>query len=223
MFANTQRCGQRRLRRSVSASDFWLAEVAGGCLSAVALWRRWMAQLAVRRMSTQPKLSTRQICKCGLEFLEIGRSLSFFLVLFFMTGCGNSPVYFQSQAVSGTVVDKQTGQPLPDVSVTVRWAALHSTGNEHNPDCIDIKLFTTVTDSNGLFIVPAWGPVTLYGSWHYFVTEPEVSFTKSGQFLGSANNDNYKRKIDWQVEVDTSPFQKVTFEKPSWNGQKIPM
>jgi hypothetical protein len=174
-------------------------------------------------MNTQPTLSTNQIRKCGAKFLEIGRGLSFILVLCFMTGCDSSPVHFQSQEVSGTVVDKQTSQPMPDVTVTVRWAALHSTGNEHNPDSIDIKSFTTVTDSNGLFTVPAWGPVTLKGSWHYFVTEPEASFTKSGHFLGSVNNDNYKRKIEWQVEVDTSPFQTVTFEKPSWNGQKIPM
>src|SRR5271169_5555270 len=99
-------------------------------------------------MRTQPTLSTSQIRKCGAKVLEIGRGLSFFLVLCFMTGCSNSPVHFQSQEVSGTVVDKQTSQPMPDVTVTVRWAALRSTGNEHNPDSIDIKSFTTVTDSN---------------------------------------------------------------------------
>lgn len=174
-------------------------------------------------MSTTPILSASQTRKCGLKFLRMGRSLSFFLVICFMTGCGNSPVHFQSQSVSGTVVDKQTSQPMSDVTVTVSWTALQSTGNEHNPDCIDIKSFTTVTDSNGLFTVPAWGPVTLKGSWHYFVTEPEASFTKSGHFLGTVNNDNYKTKLEWQVEVDTSPFQTVTFEKPSWNRQKIPM
>lgn len=174
-------------------------------------------------MSTQPKLSTSRIRQRRPKFVEIGYSLSFFLVLCFMSGCGNLPVHFQSQAVSGTVVDKQTSQPMADVTVTVRWAALHSTGNEHNPDCIEIKSFTTVTDSNGVFRVPAWGPVTLHGSWHYFVTEPEASFTKSGRFLGSVKNDNYKSKIEWQVEVDTSPFQTVTFENPSWNGQRIPM
>jgi 5-hydroxyisourate hydrolase-like protein (transthyretin family) len=142
-----------------------------------------------------------------------------FLLFMFYVGCrSDCPVYFKSPSLSGTVVDIKSGKPMADVSVKVRWSAMRRTANMHNPDCMDIKVATTVTDTNGVFTVPAWGPITLTGGWYYCLTDPEAYFAKSGHDLGMI----YNRTYPGYQSVTPFPFQTVIFEKPSWNGQKIP-
>jgi hypothetical protein len=142
-----------------------------------------------------------------------------FVLLLVFFGCrGDLPVYYRSPTVSGTVVDKKTGKPLAGVSVTVTWSAMRSTGNTHNPDWKEIKSGTTETDTNGVFTIPKWGPVTLTADWYYYPDLPTASFSKSGQKLGWIWNRNEPT----YHAIYTFPFQIVTFERPSWDGQKIP-
>ena len=146
-----------------------------------------------------------------------GATLFVLLVLGLVYG-RNLPVHFQSPALSGTVVDTATGKPLAGVTVQVRWSAMRSTANMHEPEAMDINLAMVVTDTNGVFNVPAWGPVTVSGGWFYFLTDPEATFSKGGKDLGQVYNKNHAGF----EEVTPWPLETVTYEKPSWNGQTIP-
>jgi len=143
----------------------------------------------------------------------IGLLLAVAHVLYF----SNGPIHFQSPAVSGTVVDSQTGQPLPGVTVKVRWSVMRSTANMHDPESRELSDETATTDTNGFFTVPAWGPVTLEHGWFYFSTDPEVTFSRNGQDLGQI----YNRNQEGFNEITPSAYQTVTYELPSWNGTRI--
>jgi len=75
-----------------------------------------------------------------------------------------------------------------------------------------------VTDTNGAFVIPAWGPVTFRSSWRYFYDDPVVSFSKSDRNLGYWHNYAKGMSLD---DIHALPFQTIDFGKPSWDGQKL--
>jgi 5-hydroxyisourate hydrolase-like protein (transthyretin family) len=129
------------------------------------------------------------------------------------------PVRFRSPAVTAIVVDDKTGKPMSDVTVTVIWTAMRRTGNPHNPESTLINSETTRTDTNGVFTVAAWGPVTLESGWFCFSADPTVTFSKSGKELGDPLFNKNHAGFD---EIRPLPFFAYTFEAPSWNGKRIP-
>jgi hypothetical protein len=104
----------------------------------------------------------------------IGCAVAVFLVLMYFVFRNHLPVYYRSPADSGIVVDSKSGQPLAGITVKVRWSAMRSTANMHNPETMEINSVTAVTDTNGVFKVGAWGPITVSGGWFYFSTDLEA-------------------------------------------------
>jgi 5-hydroxyisourate hydrolase-like protein (transthyretin family) len=129
------------------------------------------------------------------------------------------PVRFQSPAVTAIVVDDKTGKPVSDVTVTVVWTAMRRTGNLHNPESTLINSETSKTDTNGVFTVAAWGPITLESGWFCFSSDPTVSFSKSGKELGDPLFNKNHAGFD---EIRPLRLLAYTFEAPSWNGKRIP-
>ena len=137
-----------------------------------------------------------------------------------VTSCSYS-VRYRSPQVSAIAVDKDTDKPISGLTVTVTWNALLHTNLhtlEGNGMIMDIHSATTVTDTNGAFVIPAWGPVSHPSSWRYFRDDPTVSFSKSGRNLGYW--DNEANGSNWE-DTHALPFQTVDFGKPSWDGQKL--
>jgi hypothetical protein len=145
------------------------------------------------------------------------RILFLSLVAVLVTSCSYS-VRYRSPEVSAFAVDKNTAKPIPGLTVTVSWKAIRRSDNPHNPDMLDIHSATGVTDANGAFVVPAWGPVSYPSSWRYFLDDPTVSFSKSGRNLGYWDNQAKGSSFE---EIHALPFQTVDFGKPSWDGQKL--
>ena len=73
------------------------------------------------------------------------------------------PVYYRSPEVSGFAIDPKTGLPAAGLTVTVAWQAIRRSDNPHNPDMLVIHNFAGVTDTNGAFVFPAWGPLKYSG------------------------------------------------------------
>ncbi|MBI3301590.1 MAG: hypothetical protein HYZ72_05880 [Deltaproteobacteria bacterium] len=65
------------------------------------------------------------------------------------------PSTYSAEAIEAWVVDEETGQPLEGVIVIANWKLW---GGIH-PDVIgSLVVMETVTDANGRFFFPAWGP-----------------------------------------------------------------
>jgi len=137
-----------------------------------------------------------------------------FLVLV-LTSC-SLPVYYKSSPISATVVDAYTGQPIEGATIQVRWSALHHKWPE-GADSMDIHTATTTTDKNGLFTIPAWGPVGAARKWHYYDFDPMVSFSKTGYKSAYKDNDNNQDS----VTSGAIPFLSVTLKSPSWAGNNL--
>jgi hypothetical protein len=136
----------------------------------------------------------------------------------------NATIYYRSPEVSGVIVDADTGQPVDGVKVQVTWNSIRRTENDHNPDLVNFHTGTAITDTNGLFIIPAWGPMGESRKCHYYEYEPTVSlsqpdctFSYQGLVCRFINNDNNQDS----VTSSAWPWQTVTLDKPSWNGQRL--
>ncbi len=151
------------------------------------------------------------------RLITLGCAMVILLLLFVFSRRGMN-VRYQSQAVSGTVVDAKTAHPMAGVTVTVTWGAMRSTANMHDPESMCLHSASVVTDSNGVFTVPAWGPETLDWGWFYFSSDPEATFSMDGHALGDPIHNKNHAGLD---EIQPWPLQTITFEEPSWNGQRI--
>ncbi|MFI5387054.1 MAG: hypothetical protein ACHQ50_13150 [Fimbriimonadales bacterium] len=63
------------------------------------------------------------------------------------------PPAYSAKEIRATVVDGATGQPLEDVVVVARWVLRRMYG-----DGPQLHIAETVTDRQGTFLIPAWGP-----------------------------------------------------------------
>lgn len=69
-----------------------------------------------------------------------------------MAGCASS---YSAKSISTTVIDVESGQPLEGVIVVAHWRlrfGLEGGGGT------DMKIMETMTDQQGHFFFPAWGP-----------------------------------------------------------------
>lgn len=58
----------------------------------------------------------------------------------------------------------------------------------HSPGCGAINMEGTVTDANGEFHIPGWGPITAYGSCDMRGDNPSLILFKSGYDFQGLNN-----------------------------------
>ena len=85
------------------------------------------------------------------------RVLSLFIVInLFITGCIAAPFYASGQK-HGRVVDKETGAPIEGAVVVAQWVMWQAGIGSPGPSK-GLHTVETVTDKNGNYILPAWGP-----------------------------------------------------------------
>ena len=74
-----------------------------------------------------------------------------------LTACADRyPPAYSAEAITATVIDADTRKPLAGVVVTANWQLLG--GMEGNYPVGQLEVLETVTDANGRFHFPAWGP-----------------------------------------------------------------
>lgn len=124
-----------------------------------------------------------------------------------LASCGFiPPPTYSAEAIEAWVVDEDTGQPLEGVIVVAHWALR---GGLH-PDVIgQLMVMEVVTDANGRFQFPTWGPKLRPVTGYLHVDDPELLFFKSGyEYLSLANHVT--------EEVNTSSVR-----RSEWNQQTI--
>jgi len=118
---------------------------------------------------------------------------------------------FTADAINGKVVDEETGQPLAGVIIVAKWTIEASFVGYDNEL---LKVMETVTDKDGNYGFPGWGPKLLpiltypfspsdlFGKGH----DPFVVYYKSGYWPAQEKN-----------EV-TYPGQDIARRKPALGG-----
>jgi hypothetical protein len=130
------------------------------------------------------------------------------LVLLPLWALGDPPLY-SAKEIHGQIVDEETGQPLEGVVVVAEWK-LYSQGIGHGGHSGTINTIEVLSDKEGKYFIPAWGPRPRPPFAYLDHLDPELKIFKSDYYpkdlsnevLGSANrNRSMVRSSDWDGKV----------------------
>lgn len=141
------------------------------------------------------------------KYLGLNYLLLFALILTFQ-GC----MTYSAKEIHGQVVDAETGQPLEGVVVVASWT-LEWRVNEGGAGGF-VNVLETLTDKDGKYSFPAWGP-RLHSPLSYLDNrDPELRYFKSNYYFESLLNrfkggdDPMTRTSDWDGKViQLKPFK----------------
>src|SRR3989442_12447607 len=87
------------------------------------------------------------------------------------------PPMYSAEGIEAWVVDEDSGQPLEGGVVVANWELM---GGLH-PDTVgQLMVMETVTDANGRFSFPAWGPKLRPPGGYLDSHDPALTLFKSG-------------------------------------------
>ena len=124
--------------------------------------------------------------------------------------------HYSAQAIEAWIVDAETKQPLKDVNVVAHWEIRQGI-EDGRP--YQLQIMETVTDKNGRFYFPAWGPKEipshLPSGTRMQNKDPQILFFKSGYYASGASNSQYTF-LSWhgpsmrasELNGKTFPFKK---------------
>lgn len=92
-----------------------------------------------------------------------------------LSGCATT---YHAEAIEGWVVDAETGKPLEGVIIVAHWEL--KGGLEGGVPIAQLQIFETVTDSNGRYFFPAWGPKVIPPTGELQGDSPGLLLFKSG-------------------------------------------
>jgi hypothetical protein len=118
-------------------------------------------------------------------------------------------VVYRAEAIEGWVVDAEKGKPVGGVIVVAHWQL--KGGFEGGNPVGELQILEAVTDANGRYAFPAWGPkFALSGGLRS--ESPEILMFKPGYNFQRLNNTWFKdrdpAKSDWNGKtVKLEPFK----------------
>jgi len=120
-----------------------------------------------------------------------------------LSACSAMTFFYSAEAIEGWVVDAETGKPLEGVIVVAHWRL--KGGFEGGTPIRELQIFESVTDRDGRYAFPAWGPRFAL-SGHLTHETPEILLFKQGYKFQSLGNN-------WYPGVDTT--------RSEWNGKTV--
>lgn len=106
------------------------------------------------------------------------------------------PWFYMAEDIEGWVVDAHSGKPIEGVIVTANWELEAGTVGGSVP-CGQMQVMEAVTDDNGRFYFPAWGPkLRLFG--HIVFKDPQLLLFKPGYRFQLHYNEP---RADWNHGV----------------------
>lgn len=126
------------------------------------------------------------------------------------TACSDVPKEYSADAIEARVVDAETRKPLEGVVVTANWELLG--GLEGGTPVGQMKVMETVTDKNGRFYFPPWGPARRPRGY-LRENDPQLLLFKSGY--------EYRRLYNEYHFTEEQRSRKV--HRSDWNGRTIEM
>lgn len=119
--------------------------------------------------------------------------------------CG--PPAYWSEPIQGTIVDKETGQPLPGAVVFAEWV-LFQPGLGHGGHADAIHVAEAIADDHGAFLIGGWGPKLRPACQYLPAEQPQLLVFKSGyEPLRIAENRLFNMKGGYS----------------EWDGKSIPL
>ncbi len=138
--------------------------------------------------------------------------LRFFILLavaLTLSACIEAPHQYSAEATTAKVVDADTKKPIAGVIVTANWQLEQGTVGGNVP-VGQIMVMETITDKDGKFTFPAWGPKWTFKG-HLVIDDPQLLLFKGGyEYRGLQN------------EV-TTRYNKGSLRHSDWNGKTIEM
>lgn len=139
-----------------------------------------------------------------------------------------SEYQYQAAPISGKVVDKETGKPVEGVHVAVYWqlysdSLLGGLGGRVATDVMGVS--ETVTDKDGIYHIPGWGPKVVKGD--YLGEEsPMIGFYKTGYEFKEVYNSNMTLIVNKDYISEGYEYSKKETEKgeiytSNWDGKTI--
>jgi hypothetical protein len=126
-----------------------------------------------------------------------------------LAACGFiPPPTYSAESIEAWIIDEDTGQPLAGVIVVAHWELM---GGLH-PDTIgQLMVMETVTDAQGRFFFPAWGPKVrpLTGFLHN--EDPALLLFKSGY-----EDQRLANEVTEKVKTNS-------LRRSEWDGKTIKM
>lgn len=132
---------------------------------------------------------------------------------------GDPPVYFAKE-IHGQVVDAETGRPLEGVVVVARWRLRWiSIGEGHTGGTINT--LEAVTDKEGKYFIPGWGPRPRPPLGFLDNLDPELRFLKSNYYPRGVENrllsyGNHNSSTMRTSEWDGKVIQLKPFKGDDW-------
>ena len=115
-------------------------------------------------------------------------------VVIAISGCTSFPRIYSGESIHGWVVDSKTKQPIKDVVVVEIWELQ---GGWHTDHTANIHIAETVTNEEGYYVFPDWGPrLTTDGSlsrsspWLVFYKLGYEVARRRNSITGNMNPDN---------------------------------
>lgn len=102
--------------------------------------------------------------------------LSLLSALFVLSACA-TPLTYSAEEIRGQIVDAETGQPIEGAVAVAQWVLSHI-GSGHYGKRLHIH--ETVTDRNGNYVIPAWGPKPQLPLTELVYRDPQILLFKSG-------------------------------------------
>jgi len=122
--------------------------------------------------------------------------------------CSGPPSHYSAEAIEARVIDADSKTPLEGVIVTANWQLLG--GMEGSLPLSQLMVMEAITDRNGAFKFPAWGP--LKRSQGYLrEDDPQLLLFRSGYEY---------RKLSNPV---SSKINHDPLRRSDWNGKTIEM
>lgn len=113
------------------------------------------------------------------------------------------PATYSAEAIEGWVVDAETDKPVENVIVVAHWD-LESAYNLGQ-----MMVMETLTDKDGRFYFPAWGPKLRPMNAALTFADPEIIMFKSGYDFVTLQN------------TPMSYYNKDALRRSEWNGKTI--
>lgn len=144
---------------------------------------------------------------------------------FILPACAG-PLKYSAASIEAWVVDKETGQPLEGVIVVAHWQLEHvSRIVPHQTNTVgELMVLEAVTDKNGRFYFPAWGPKWHLGAGNLTDSDPELILFKSGYKYLRVSNSRYLRPAKYSdvgkpsgTESKPTGSKRISF----WSGERI--
>ena len=88
-----------------------------------------------------------------------------------------TPLTYSAKEIRGQIVEAETGRPIEGAVVVAQWILSH-VGSGHYGRRLHIH--ETITDKNGYYVIPAWGPKPRPPLTDLIYRDPQILIFKSG-------------------------------------------